>query len=239
MNSTANETSNATSQGPGQRLRQARECINMHLDDVAKKLRLSRAQVQAIETDDYSYVSALAYARGHLRMYAGLVGISSHEVLKAFDHLGLKEAASTVPPVLQSSRLINCKNKKSFSGLVKGAIFAGILIAGVAVAIFYISHHHKKNAAVNANVATPDSATAAVAPASSSSNAQFTLTPITKTPSSSNEAIPLTLPPNSNNSQSAVSATPKANPTADMPIHRTRPVDQNAQVPQGSDNVRE
>ncbi len=91
--------------GPGARLRHAREAKKITLENISETLRLSKQRIMAIESDDYSDTPALIYVRGRLRQYANLLGISPHEIIKAFDELGIDEpakslaAASSLRPV--------------------------------------------------------------------------------------------------------------------------------------------
>lgn len=247
MNSTPNEeTSTATSQGPGQRLRQARENINMPLDEVAKKLRLSRVQVVAIEKDDYSYVTALAYAKGHLRMYASLVGLPSYEILKAFDALGLQGDTAAIPRVLRTQSIINEREKKSAPGSLRLVLVVTsivVLMAGLYIWQMGRRHHELTSAPAASALApaqTPVAAqtTTAVVPTPPAQAAATTPVPITSLPNSAgDQVVPLTLPPDNNSAVKSAEDTKKLN--AEMPIHRARPVDQNTRAPEGSDNVRE
>lgn len=245
MNSTPNEeTSTAISQGPGQRLRQARENINMPLDEVAKKLRLSRVQVVAIEKDDYSYVTALAYAKGHLRMYASLVGLPSYEILKAFDALGLQGDTAAIPRVLRTQSIINEREKKSAPGSLRLVLVVTsmvVLIAGLYIWQMGRRHHELTSASAPASSALAPVAaqtTTAVVQTPSAQAAATTPVPITSLPNSAgDQVVPLTLPPDNNSAVKSAEDTKKLN--AEMPIHRARPVDQNTRAPEGSDNVRE
>jgi len=59
--------------GFGDRLRQAREAQKMSIDEVATRLNLKPAIVQALEKDQYQHLPCAAYARGYLRGYARLM----------------------------------------------------------------------------------------------------------------------------------------------------------------------
>lgn len=72
-------------EGPGIRLRTAREAAGMDLERVAAQLHLRPQQVEALEKDDYDGFAARVFVRGYLRNYARLVDLAVDEVLKAFD----------------------------------------------------------------------------------------------------------------------------------------------------------
>lgn len=81
------------SMGPGARLRMAREAKKITLESVSETLRLSKQRIIAMENDDHSDMPALIYARGRLRQYANFLGVSQHEIIKAFDQLSINEPA--------------------------------------------------------------------------------------------------------------------------------------------------
>ncbi|MGH8579281.1 MAG: helix-turn-helix domain-containing protein [Gammaproteobacteria bacterium] len=61
--------------GFGDRLRQAREAQKMAIEEVAARLNLKPAIVQALEEDQYQHLPSAAYARGYLRGYARLMRV--------------------------------------------------------------------------------------------------------------------------------------------------------------------
>lgn len=63
--------------GFGDRLRQAREAQKMSIDEVAARLNLKPAIVQALEEDRYQHLPSAAYARGYLRGYARLMRLDA------------------------------------------------------------------------------------------------------------------------------------------------------------------
>ncbi|MGB6977094.1 MAG: helix-turn-helix domain-containing protein [Gammaproteobacteria bacterium] len=82
-----NQSTVETNLKPGYRLRSAREAKQLSQEQVATQLRLSPFQIEAIEKDDYSYVPASVYARGHISMYARLLGLPLEEILQSFAQL--------------------------------------------------------------------------------------------------------------------------------------------------------
>lgn len=59
--------------GFGDRLRQTREAQKMSIGEVAARLNLKPAIVQALEKDQYQHLPSAAYVRGYLRGYARLL----------------------------------------------------------------------------------------------------------------------------------------------------------------------
>lgn len=61
----------------GLRLRRAREKAGMSVGDVAGRLRLKIATVEALEREDLDLLGAAVYVRGYFNSYARLVGVPS------------------------------------------------------------------------------------------------------------------------------------------------------------------
>jgi len=87
-------------QSLGEQLRAAREAKEWSLDVVANQLHLSRQRIIDLESDNYKYVSAETYAKGYLRAYARLLGLSIDGVLAAFDAMNLGDHIVSLRPKL-------------------------------------------------------------------------------------------------------------------------------------------
>lgn len=80
---------------PGRRLREARERQALTVEDVAERLHLQQAQVEALENDDYTRFSAPIFISGYLRSYARLLDLDPEPVVRALEQQGLEQ-----PPIL-------------------------------------------------------------------------------------------------------------------------------------------
>ena len=91
------------STGPvaGERLAMARREQQISLDEVAKELHIDGPKVRALERNEFEVLGAPVFAKGHLRKYAQLVGISVDEALAEFDALN---SESGEPPVVGKPR---------------------------------------------------------------------------------------------------------------------------------------
>jgi cytoskeleton protein RodZ len=69
---------------PGARLAAAREQAGMTLPQVAERLRLDVATLQALEGGRFQTLGAAVFVRGHLRHYAELVGLPVDEIEAAY-----------------------------------------------------------------------------------------------------------------------------------------------------------
>ncbi len=88
---------------PGQMLRQERELRGLTLQQAAEELNLDRWILEAIEVDQFLVLGAPVYARGHLRKYAALLGVSQQLVVDRYD--SLNETPSV--PVVTSTTTVH------------------------------------------------------------------------------------------------------------------------------------
>lgn len=78
----ADELSSDPAISAGQQLRRAREARGWTLAQVAGRLHIRPALVEALECDDYAPFGAATYARGQVRNYAALLGLNASSVLQ-------------------------------------------------------------------------------------------------------------------------------------------------------------
>jgi cytoskeleton protein RodZ len=83
---------------PGALLAAAREELNLSVSDVARHLKLSPAQVEALEEDAFDRLPGRVFVRGFLRNYAKLLGIDPQPLLRTIDHEMPQPAAVEEPP---------------------------------------------------------------------------------------------------------------------------------------------
>lgn len=70
--------------GPGRRLRVARQARGMDLDRVAAELHLSRPMIESLEHDDYDALPGQVFIVGYIRKYARVVGLDVEPLLAAY-----------------------------------------------------------------------------------------------------------------------------------------------------------
>jgi cytoskeleton protein RodZ len=84
---------------PGRRLSEARQAQNMAATDVARQLKLSLWQVEALEAGRYQQLPGPIFVRGFIRNYARLVKLDPEELLRAAgDSLPQQAARTETPP---------------------------------------------------------------------------------------------------------------------------------------------
>ena len=79
---TLDMTGSTACEGIGNILRNARGAKGMSIDDVSRQLRLSAAQIDAIEREDFEKLPGRTFLRGFIRNYANLLQLDSSSLLK-------------------------------------------------------------------------------------------------------------------------------------------------------------
>jgi len=83
--STAADMEAGDGRGPGTLLREARTARGLSSAELAAELRLSEAQVDALEREEYSSLPPAPFVRGYLRSSARLLGIDADTLVAAYD----------------------------------------------------------------------------------------------------------------------------------------------------------
>lgn len=89
------EESGSFSQSPGQLLRQARERMDLTIEEVAVRSRLPKSVLEALEKDDFLHLGEAVYVRGYYRKYAAVLNMSDAVLIDAYQRLAQPQAAST------------------------------------------------------------------------------------------------------------------------------------------------
>jgi cytoskeleton protein RodZ len=87
--------------GPGARLKGARETAGLSLDQVAQQLKLAPRQVKALEDEDFGKLPGRTFARGFVRNYARLLNLDSDDLLALMPDAAHAPALGS--PALQST----------------------------------------------------------------------------------------------------------------------------------------
>lgn len=83
---------------PGRRLAEARAAMQMTVADVAQQLKLSVAQVEALEAGEHARLPGPVFVKGFVRNYARLVGVDVTQLLGALELPSPPSGADAVPP---------------------------------------------------------------------------------------------------------------------------------------------
>jgi len=113
----------------GERLKLAREQAGLSVEKVAKDLFLDTRVIHAIEVNRFKDLGAPVYAKGYLRKYARLLGVSEEEVLVQYQ----KSPDATPAPAMIPVALGSIPDaRRSLPGWVRWLVLAIIVLAGVA-----------------------------------------------------------------------------------------------------------
>jgi cytoskeleton protein RodZ len=128
MNETPTETNAEEPTGPlcGERLRAARRENDIPIRDIAKELHLDEPKVRALEENNFAFLGAPVFAKGHMRKYAELVGVDIDDVLADYYQL---ERSTVAPPVVGLRH--NVPREISLGPWI-GAIVVILIVAGAA-----------------------------------------------------------------------------------------------------------
>ena len=129
MNNSPQQEPEAAASGPigGERLVIARRLKEISARDIAKELHLDEPKVRALEQNNFELLGGAVFAKGHLRKYAELVGVSTDDIIA--DYYELNRNAG-VPPVVGPARKI--ENGISLGPWILGGVVDLIIIASIA-----------------------------------------------------------------------------------------------------------
>jgi cytoskeleton protein RodZ len=108
---------------PGAMLAAAREELNLSVADVARHLKLSPAQVEALEEGAYDRLPGRVFVRGFLRNYAKLLGIDPQPLLRSIEHempapVAVQEAPPSAEVVMPREQTARWPAYAAFGALV-------------------------------------------------------------------------------------------------------------------------
>ena len=78
----------ATGPVAGERLRLAREGLELSVQDIAEKIRIDIHKVKALESDDVDVVGAPVFVAGYIRAYARIVALPADELIAEYEGVG-------------------------------------------------------------------------------------------------------------------------------------------------------
>lgn len=100
------EQTNLSLDTPGQILRDARIAKQLEQTDVSQQLRLNIDIINAVEKDDYEFLSVPTYVRGYLRSYAKLVDVDDESLISLYNSfLENDDDPEIIPEVSQKSQI--------------------------------------------------------------------------------------------------------------------------------------
>jgi transcriptional regulator with XRE-family HTH domain len=132
----------------GEEIRAARKGADLTIAEVADRAKLRVAVLQAIENDDFSLCGGDTYARGHLKVIAGILKIDSKSLLELFDEKFGKFETALLDLSEKGKRNLE---KPSKSTKASWKTLSAIAVAVIAlVTVVQISGSSPKNEVVSA-----------------------------------------------------------------------------------------
>jgi cytoskeleton protein RodZ len=142
---------------PGRRLAQARALHDLSPSDVARQLKLSVWQIEALEAGQFDRLPGPVFVRGFIRNYAHLLKLDPEDLLQSAGDSLPQQAPRPETPPSQDIPFPTAQNRR-WPGY---AIAAAVLVAGLA---FYEFYMNEPESAVTRPVAVAPAPVAVVPP---------------------------------------------------------------------------
>jgi cytoskeleton protein RodZ len=136
---------------PGGMLRVERERRGYSVQHAAEDMHLDAWVIQAIEANRFEALGAPVYARGHLRKYAALLGLSPATVIERYEALGGTPVTPAPIPAAIAAPVIVERRRASKLPLWIAAAIA--VVAGIAWLVFELWWKPSSNSATSEVVA--------------------------------------------------------------------------------------
>lgn len=137
----------------GSLLAQTREELELTISDVARHLKISPAQVEALESGAYERLPGRVFVRGFLRNYAKLLGVDPQPLLKGIEHeIPQPEPIQDSPA---SAEVVMPRGEGAGWTLYAG-IVAVVIVGALAVYEFGFNEAARDSSAVESPPPTPN-----------------------------------------------------------------------------------
>src|SRR5271154_2176614 len=103
---------------PGPQLKAEREKRGLSLQKAANELHLDAWVIEALEAGDYQRIGATVYAKGHLKRYAGLLGLPAAAIMEGYEPRAPATPAVTLNST--SARMAGAAHEPQMSNLSPG-----------------------------------------------------------------------------------------------------------------------
>lgn len=108
---------------PGELLRKERERRSITQLHIAEELHLDARVVAAIEDNRFEELGPAVYARGHLRQYAALLGLSPQLIIERYEAIGGQQEVPTPIPVSVINAPIDMERRS-----LAGPLWSGVAL---------------------------------------------------------------------------------------------------------------
>lgn len=153
---------NQASESIGQRLKAERERKGLSAEKAAGDLHFDVSVIEALESGDFARLGPSVYGKGHLKRYAGYLGLPVAEMLEAFDHrpAAPAAAASAAPAATLRMRAVAPAGNEP-PWIPAAGLGAAVLL--VAAVLWWKPWHPQKAPAPGATVASAETAASVAA----------------------------------------------------------------------------
>lgn len=156
MNEPVGGASGAAAAGPdtpGGMLRAERERRGYSVQHAAEDMHLDGWAIEAIEANRFEALGAPVYARGHLRKYASLLGLSPATVIERYEALGGTPVEPTpIPAAIAAPVQVERRRVSKLPLWIAAAI---VIVAGLAWLAFELLWEPRSNSATTSEVVAP------------------------------------------------------------------------------------
>lgn len=114
---------------PGQYLCRAREARGLSIGDIARTLKFSERQIEALERDEYQLLPGVTFIRGFIRSYARLVKLDAAPLLAMLDAGAPLAAVEVVAPGNMGDAIPQALLRRHSRKIAFGTVFLLVLIA--------------------------------------------------------------------------------------------------------------
>lgn len=133
-------------QSPGQLLRQARNRLDLTIEELVAQTRLPRTILEALEDDDFRSLREPTYVRGYYRKCATILNIPEETLIASYEQLtGTKRVRAPVKPLLLPDDLGHRRHGRHRYGRrsVRWRGFAFVIAITVGAGVWYLHAHVK------------------------------------------------------------------------------------------------
>jgi cytoskeleton protein RodZ len=129
----------------GGRLKAERERKGFSTQKAADQLHLDAWVIEALESGDYARIGPAVYGKGHLKRYAGLLGLPADEIIGAYETRPAAPAEAAQAPALRM-RAAETQDRAPPWSTVAGVAVISVLVAAAA-ALWWRPWHAKRTPA--------------------------------------------------------------------------------------------
>lgn len=131
----------------GQQLRAAREAKGLSAGEIAKALKLSPSQVEALEADDWARLPCNTIIRGFVRNYARLLKLDPDALMTSLDRMNLPNLTELEMPIGTNVSVPNESRVERHDYI---RVISGLIVLALAVLAYFFFPMGMWQSAVNA-----------------------------------------------------------------------------------------